>query len=56
MNLIVWLPSFQSSTPQLLVDDINDNKTIKDIIADTKEMSTKSNIPEHEVVGLVSIL
>lgn len=41
---------------QLLIDDINDNKTIKDIIADTKDMSAKSNIPEHEVIGLVSII
>lgn len=38
---------------QLLIDDINDNKTIKDIIADTKDMSAKSNIPEHEVIGLI---
>lgn len=38
---------------QLLIDDINDNKTTKDIIADVKDMATKSNIPEHEVIGLI---
>lgn len=47
---------FSSSLPQLIIDDINDNKTTKDIIADVKDMATKSNIPEHEVIGLVSIL
>lgn len=38
---------------QLLIDDINDNKTTKDIINDIKDMSAKSNIPEHEVIGLI---
>lgn len=38
---------------QLLIDDINDNKTTKDIIANIKETSTKSNIPEQEVIGLI---
>lgn len=47
---------FPAFLPQLLIDDINDNKTTKDIIADVKDMATKSNIPEHEVIGLVSIL
>uniref|UniRef100_U5EXA9 Putative translation initiation factor 5c n=1 Tax=Corethrella appendiculata TaxID=1370023 RepID=U5EXA9_9DIPT len=38
---------------QLLLDDFNDNKTTKDIVTDIKDMSTKSNIPEHEVIGLI---
>lgn len=38
---------------QLLFDDINDNKSTKDITADVKDLSAKSNIPEHEVVGLI---
>lgn len=38
---------------QLLLDDLADNKPIKDIVSDLKEMAQRSNIPEHEVVGLV---
>lgn len=38
---------------QLLLDDLADNKPIKDIVSDLKEMAQRSNIPEHEVIGLV---
>lgn len=37
----------------LLLDDINDNKSTKEIIADLKEMALKYNIPEHEVINLI---
>lgn len=39
---------------QVLLDDLGDNKPIKDMIVDIKEFSTKSEIPEHEIIGLVS--
>lgn len=38
---------------QLLLDDLADNRPLKDIILDLKEMAQKSGIPEHEVIGLV---
>lgn len=38
---------------QLLLDDLADNKPIKNIVSDLKEMAQRSNIPEHEVIGLV---
>lgn len=38
---------------QLLLDDLADNKPIKDIVSDLKEVAQRSNIPEHEVIGLV---
>lgn len=41
---------------QLLLDDLADNRPLKDIILDLKEMAQKSGIPEHEVIGLVIIL
>ena len=40
---------------QLLLDDLADNRPLKDIILDLKEMAQKSGIPEHEVIGLVII-
>lgn len=40
---------------QLLVDDLADNKPIKDIVSDLKEVSQRNNIPEHEVIGLVKL-
>lgn len=40
---------------QLLLDDLADNRPLKDIILDLKEMTQKSGIPEHEVIGLVII-
>uniref|UniRef100_A0A6M2DL01 Putative translation factor n=1 Tax=Xenopsylla cheopis TaxID=163159 RepID=A0A6M2DL01_XENCH len=38
---------------QVLLDDLGDNKPIKDMIVDIKEFSTKSEIPEHEIIGLI---
>lgn len=38
---------------QLLKDDVRDNKTHKEIIADIREMSQKTNIADHEVIGLI---
>ncbi|OAD60877.1 Insulin-degrading enzyme [Eufriesea mexicana] len=35
---------------QLLLDDLADNRPMKDIILDLKEMAQKSGIPEHEVI------
>lgn len=39
-----------------IIDGINDSKTTKDIISDVREMSAKSEIPEHEVIGIVSVM
>lgn len=41
---------------QLLIDDLADNRPIKDIVLDLKEMALKCAIPEHEVIGLVSLV
>lgn len=41
---------------QTLLDHISDNKSHKEIISDIKELALKTNIPEHEIIGLVSIL
>lgn len=38
---------------QLLEDDLNDKKQIKDIVLDVKEMALKRGIPEHDVIGLI---
>ncbi|GAB0086703.1 Protein krasavietz [Sergentomyia squamirostris] len=38
---------------QLLNDAINDNKSPTEIIEDVKEAAVKSNISEHEVIGLI---
>ncbi|XP_008547132.1 protein krasavietz [Microplitis mediator] len=38
---------------QLLIDDLADNRPIKDIVLDLKEMALKCAIPEHEVIGLI---
>lgn len=38
---------------QTLLDDINDNKSHKDIITDIKELALKSNIGDHEIVALI---
>lgn len=40
----------------LLIDDLADNKPIKDIVNDLKEMALRCNIPEHDIIGLVSTL
>lgn len=44
---------FSFSNWQVLLDDINDNKSHKEIISDIKELALKSNISEHEIVGLI---
>lgn len=38
---------------QVLKDDIQDNKTHKEIIANLRELALKSNIADHEVIGLI---
>lgn len=38
---------------QTLLDQISDNKTQKEIISDIKELAQKSNIPEHEITGII---
>lgn len=38
---------------QALLDDISDNKSHKEIIADIKELAQKTNIPEHEIISLI---
>ncbi|XP_014205551.1 protein krasavietz [Copidosoma floridanum] len=37
----------------LLLDDLSDNKPIKDIVNDLKEMAQRHTIPEHDVIGLI---
>lgn len=38
-----------------LHDDFNDNKNMKEIISNIKELSSKHDIPEHEIIVLVTI-
>jgi len=38
---------------QTLLDDINDNKSHKEITSDLKELAQKTNIPDHEIIGLI---
>ncbi|KAK0090913.1 hypothetical protein PV325_000079 [Microctonus aethiopoides] len=38
---------------QLLIDDLADNRPIKDIVLDLKDMASKYGIPEHDVIGLI---
>lgn len=38
-----------------LHDDFNDNKNMKEIISNIKELSSKHDIPEHEIIVLVII-
>jgi uncharacterized protein with PhoU and TrkA domain len=40
---------------QLLLDDLADNKPIKDIVGDLKEMAQRCNIHEHDIIGLVKL-
>lgn len=39
---------------QTLIDDINDEKPHSEITADIKEFAQKANIPEHEIIVIVS--
>lgn len=39
---------------QLLLDDLGDNRPMKDITLDLKEMAQRNGIPEHEVIGVVT--
>lgn len=39
-----------------LHDDLNDGKNMKEIISNIKELSSKHDIPEHEIIVLVIIL
>lgn len=38
---------------QTLLDDIRDNRSLKEMITNIKELSVKNNIPDHEIVGLI---
>lgn len=38
---------------EVLLDDLGDNKPIKDMIVDIKEFASKTEIPEHEIIALV---
>lgn len=38
---------------QLLLDELAENRPMKDITLDLKEMAQRSCIPEHEMIGLV---
>lgn len=40
---------------QLLLDDLAENRPMKDITIDLKEMAQRCVIPEHEVIGLVMV-
>jgi len=40
---------------QLLLDNLAENRPMKDITLDLKEMAQRSGIPEHEVIGLVMV-
>lgn len=37
------------------MDDLADNKPLRETITDLKDMAQKCNIPEHEIVAVVSI-
>lgn len=39
-----------------LHDDFNDNKNMKEITSNIKELSSKHDIPEHEIIVLVTIV
>lgn len=54
-TVTVILNSTFSSLLQTINDDIKDNKPVKDIIADVRELMTKSIIPEHDVITIVSL-
>ena len=41
---------------QLLLDELAENRPMKDITLDLKEMAQRNGIPEHEVIGLVMFL
>ncbi|XP_011643409.1 protein krasavietz [Pogonomyrmex barbatus] len=41
---------------QLLLDDLAENRPMKDITLDLKEMAQRSGIPEHEVIGLIWVV
>lgn len=42
-----------SCSPQTLIDDINDNKSHKEITSNLKELAQKTSIPDHDIVGLI---
>lgn len=41
---------------QILESYLLDNRPIRDIVYELKEMAQKSDIPEHEIIGLVNQL
>lgn len=41
---------------ELLLDELAENRPMKDIIFDLKEMAHRCVIPEHEVIGLVIVI
>lgn len=38
---------------QALMDDLADNKPIRELIADLRDMAVRNNIPEHEIVAII---
>lgn len=55
INLILFLCKLLINYySQILLDNLGDTKTHKEIATDIREAAGKSNIPEHEVIGIVS--
>jgi len=62
LNEIVKLHKAQASQEakrelqQALIDDINDEKPHNEITSDIKEFSQRNNIPDHEIIVIVSLV
>lgn len=60
LNEIIKLHKAQASQEakrelqQTLIDDINDEKAHHEITADIKEFAQRTNIPDHEIIVIVS--
>lgn len=60
LNEIVKLHKAQASQEakrelqQALIDDINDEKPYHEITSDIKDFSQRTNIPDHEIIVIVS--
>lgn len=60
LNEIIKLHKAQASQEakrelqQTLIDDINDEKAHNEITADIKEFAQRTNIPDHEIIVIVS--
>lgn len=51
-NILIKYNSFIFNF-QILIDDINDNKSHKEIISDIRDLAQKTNIADHEIIGLI---